>query len=56
MVVKICFKCLGKICVLYYCIVVVDFKIKCDGCVIEEIGKYYFIEEFLFIEVDFEWV
>jgi small subunit ribosomal protein S16 len=49
--VKIRLKRLGKIRAPYYRIVVVDSRVKRDGRVIEEIGKYHPTEDPSFIEV-----
>jgi small subunit ribosomal protein S16 len=50
--VKIRLKRLGKIRAPYYRIVVADSRVKRDGRVIEEIGKYHPTEDPSFIEVD----
>jgi small subunit ribosomal protein S16 len=52
--VKIRLKRLGKIRAPYYRIVVADARVKRDGRVIEEIGKYHPTEDPSFIEVDRE--
>lgn len=43
MVVKICLKCMGVKKFFFYCIVVVDFCLLCDGCYIEVVGIYNFV-------------
>lgn len=40
MVMKICLVCGGFKKCLYYCIVVVDICVLCDGCFIEKVGFY----------------
>ncbi len=52
MAVKIRLKRLGKIRAPYYRIVVADSRVKRDGRVIEEIGKYHPTEDPSFIEVN----
>ena len=54
MAVKIRLKRLGKIRAPYYRIVVADSRVKRDGRVIEEIGKYHPTEDPSFIEVERE--
>lgn len=43
MVMKICFVCGGFKKCFFYCIVVVDFCMLCDGCFIEKLGIYNFL-------------